>query len=176
MSVLFPPPPFQAGMCWVKLNVFCLENSLHNLSHTFGNISSNRKNLSIFIKMFQELRFNMEPVVSSCWAPLENKSMAPKRLKGQFWWHEGKDSFTVISILLFPPMNVRGRKILVTFVLLLLSSPCRWLCQRRLLSWWSYLSLHHRMARTLITKWPKPPHPNSYATSMKDSLRGASAH
>lgn len=51
-------------MCWVKLNVFCLENSLHNLSHTFGNISSNRKDLSIFIKMFQDLRFNLEPVVS----------------------------------------------------------------------------------------------------------------
>lgn len=61
-------------MCWVKLNVFCLENSLHNLSHTFGNISSNRKNLSIFIKMFQELRFNLEPVVSSPSAPLEKEN------------------------------------------------------------------------------------------------------
>ncbi|XP_056907218.1 kit ligand a isoform X2 [Takifugu flavidus] len=55
-------PKATGGMCWVKLNVFCLENSLHNLSHTFGNISSNRKDLSIFIKMFQELRFNLEPV------------------------------------------------------------------------------------------------------------------
>ncbi|NP_001153658.1 kit ligand a precursor [Takifugu rubripes] len=55
-------PKATGGICWVKLNVFCLENSLHNLSHTFGNISSNRKDLSIFIKMFQELRFNLEPV------------------------------------------------------------------------------------------------------------------
>lgn len=55
---------FQGGMCWVKLNVFYLEDSLQDLAHKFGNISSNRKDISIFIQMFQELRFNMDSVVS----------------------------------------------------------------------------------------------------------------
>lgn len=51
-------------MCWVKLNVFYLEESLQDLAHKFGNISSNRKDISIFIQMFQELRFNLDSVVS----------------------------------------------------------------------------------------------------------------
>lgn len=56
---------FQGGMCWVKLNVFYLEQSLHDLAQKFGNISSNRKDISIFIQMFQELRFNLDSLVSS---------------------------------------------------------------------------------------------------------------
>lgn len=52
-------------MCWVKLNVFYLEESLQDLAHKFGNISSNRKDISIFIQMLQELRLNMGSVVSS---------------------------------------------------------------------------------------------------------------
>lgn len=51
-------------MCWVKLNVFYLEESLQDLAHKFGNISSNRKDISIFIQMLQELRFNLDSVVS----------------------------------------------------------------------------------------------------------------
>lgn len=51
-------------MCWVKLNVFYLEESLQDLAHKFGNISSNRKDISIFIQMLQELRFNLNSVVS----------------------------------------------------------------------------------------------------------------
>lgn len=56
---------FQGGMCWVKLNVFYLEESLKDLAHKFGNISSNRKDISIFVQMLQELRLNLEPVVSA---------------------------------------------------------------------------------------------------------------
>ncbi|XP_029290218.1 kit ligand a isoform X2 [Cottoperca gobio] len=59
-------PKEEAGMCWVKLNVFYLEESLQDLAHKFGNISSNRKDISIFIQMLQELRLNMgsvEPVM-----------------------------------------------------------------------------------------------------------------
>nr|ABW91106.1 kit ligand [Gasterosteus aculeatus aculeatus]ABW91112.1 kit ligand [Gasterosteus aculeatus aculeatus] len=52
-------PREEGGMCWVKLNVFYLEESLKGLAHKFGNISSNRKDISIFIQMFQELRLNM---------------------------------------------------------------------------------------------------------------------
>lgn len=51
-------------MCWIKLNVFYLEESLQDLAHKFGNISSNRKDISIFIQMLQELRFNLGSVVS----------------------------------------------------------------------------------------------------------------
>lgn len=29
----------------------------------------------------------------------QNKNMAPKRVKGVFWWREAKDSFTVASTL-----------------------------------------------------------------------------
>ncbi|TNN48440.1 Kit ligand [Liparis tanakae] len=56
----------EGGMCWVKLNVFYLEESLQDLAHKFGNISSNRKDISIFIQMLQELRLNMgslEPIM-----------------------------------------------------------------------------------------------------------------
>ncbi|XP_029379189.1 kit ligand a [Echeneis naucrates] len=59
-------PIEEGGMCWVKLNVFYLEESLQDLAHKFGNISSNRKDISIFIQMFQELRLNMgsvEPIM-----------------------------------------------------------------------------------------------------------------
>ncbi|KAM9854560.1 kit ligand a [Aulostomus maculatus] len=59
-------PKEEGGMCWVKLNVFYLEDSLQDLAHKFGNISSNRKDISIFIQMLQELRLNMgsvEPIM-----------------------------------------------------------------------------------------------------------------
>ncbi|XP_074489780.1 kit ligand a [Sebastes fasciatus] len=59
-------PKEEGGMCWVKLNVFYLEASLQDLAHKFGNISSNRKDISIFIQMLQELRLNMgsvEPIM-----------------------------------------------------------------------------------------------------------------
>ncbi|XP_073328804.1 kit ligand a [Pagrus major] len=52
-------PKEEGGMCWVKLNVFYLEESLQDLAHKFGNISSNRKDISIFIQMLQELRLNL---------------------------------------------------------------------------------------------------------------------
>ncbi|XP_035521079.1 kit ligand a [Morone saxatilis] len=59
-------PKEEGGMCWVKLNVFYLEESLKDLAHKFGNISSNRKDISIFVQMMQELRFNLgsvEPIM-----------------------------------------------------------------------------------------------------------------
>ncbi|XP_041795715.1 kit ligand a [Chelmon rostratus] len=55
-------PKEEGAMCWVKLNVFYLEESLQDLAHKFGNISSNRKDISIFIQMLQELRLNLGSV------------------------------------------------------------------------------------------------------------------
>ncbi|XP_075994392.1 kit ligand a [Genypterus blacodes] len=61
-------PKEEGGMCWVKLNVYYLEEGLKVLSDKFGNISSNRKDISIFIVMLEELRFSMgrtvEPAMS----------------------------------------------------------------------------------------------------------------
>ncbi|XP_034735029.1 kit ligand a [Etheostoma cragini] len=59
-------PKEEGGMCWVKLNVFYLEESLKDLAHKFGNISSNRRDISIFNQMLEELRLNMgsvEPIM-----------------------------------------------------------------------------------------------------------------
>ncbi|XP_078138980.1 kit ligand a isoform X2 [Centroberyx gerrardi] len=55
-------PKEEGGMCWVKLNVFYLEESLKDLAHKFGNISSNRKDISIFVQMLQEVRLYMGSV------------------------------------------------------------------------------------------------------------------
>lgn len=59
-------PREEGGMCWVKLNIFYLEESLKDLSHKFGNISSNRKDISIIIEMLQGSRIKMgalEPIM-----------------------------------------------------------------------------------------------------------------
>ncbi|KAM6937122.1 kit ligand a [Xenentodon cancila] len=52
-------PKQEGGMCWVKLNVFYLEESLQGLANKFGNISSNRNDISIVIQILQELRLKM---------------------------------------------------------------------------------------------------------------------
>lgn len=59
-------PREEGGMCWVKLNIYYLEESLKDLSHKFGNISSNRKDISIIIEMLQGSRIKMgslEPIM-----------------------------------------------------------------------------------------------------------------
>lgn len=59
-------PKQEGGMCWVKLNVFYLEASLQDLAHKFGNISSNRNDIRIFILILQDLRLKMgsvEPIM-----------------------------------------------------------------------------------------------------------------
>lgn len=55
-------PREESGMCWVKLNIYYLEDSLKALSHKFGNISSNRKDISIIIEMLQGSRIKMGPL------------------------------------------------------------------------------------------------------------------
>ncbi|KAG7523366.1 kit ligand [Solea senegalensis] len=52
-------PKEEGGMCWVKLNIYYLEESLDLLANKFGNISSNSKDINIFIQMLQELRLKM---------------------------------------------------------------------------------------------------------------------
>ncbi|TSS60368.1 Solute carrier family 23 member 2 [Bagarius yarrelli] len=50
-------PKEVSGMCWVKLNVFHLEESLKDLAQKFGNISSNKDYIETFIQMLQEMRY-----------------------------------------------------------------------------------------------------------------------
>ncbi|XP_041853791.1 kit ligand a [Melanotaenia boesemani] len=52
-------PKQEGGMCWVKLNVYYLEQSLDGLANKFGNISSNRNDIRIVIDMLKELRHRM---------------------------------------------------------------------------------------------------------------------
>ncbi|XP_030587466.1 kit ligand a [Archocentrus centrarchus] len=52
-------PKKEAGMCWMRLNIFYLETSLEDLSQKFGNISSNKNDINIFIHILQELRVKM---------------------------------------------------------------------------------------------------------------------
>ncbi|XP_062856156.1 kit ligand a isoform X2 [Trichomycterus rosablanca] len=52
-------PKEVSGMCWVKLNVFPLEDSLKDLAQKFGNISSNKDNIETFIQMLREMRFHI---------------------------------------------------------------------------------------------------------------------
>ncbi|KAM9470341.1 kit ligand a [Clarias gariepinus] len=50
-------PKEVSGMCWVKLNVFHLEESLNELSEKFGNISSNKEDIRKFVQMLKEMRY-----------------------------------------------------------------------------------------------------------------------
>ncbi|XP_028814852.1 kit ligand a [Denticeps clupeoides] len=52
-------PKDESGMCWVKLNVFHLEESLKDLANKFGNISSNKENINTFIQILLEMRYHI---------------------------------------------------------------------------------------------------------------------
>ncbi|KAL7885497.1 hypothetical protein AOLI_G00057920 [Acnodon oligacanthus] len=52
-------PKEVSGMCWVKLNVFHLEESLKVLAQKFGNISSNKDNIGTFVQMLREMRYHI---------------------------------------------------------------------------------------------------------------------
>ena len=53
-------PSFQAGTCWVVLNIYPLEQSLRKLANMFGAISSNKENIIVFIAMLKSLRFTFD--------------------------------------------------------------------------------------------------------------------
>ncbi|KAJ8374206.1 hypothetical protein SKAU_G00047860 [Synaphobranchus kaupii] len=52
-------PKDMSGTCWVELNTFHMEKSLKALAETFGNISSNRNNISIFVQMLEDVRYRI---------------------------------------------------------------------------------------------------------------------
>ncbi|XP_036376251.1 kit ligand-like isoform X2 [Megalops cyprinoides] len=52
-------PKEVSGMCWVELNVFHLEVSLTALAEMFGNISSNRNDISVLVQMLQDVRYRI---------------------------------------------------------------------------------------------------------------------
>ncbi|XP_015208226.1 kit ligand a isoform X1 [Lepisosteus oculatus] len=51
-----PRPEAVNDMCWVQLNIYYLEKSLSNLTKQFGNISSNKENISLLTHMMQNMR------------------------------------------------------------------------------------------------------------------------
>ncbi|KAL0968643.1 hypothetical protein UPYG_G00269560 [Umbra pygmaea] len=60
-------PKEVGGMCWVELNIFNLELSLQELAEKFGNISSNKYNITILIAVLKDKRFalkNLETVMN----------------------------------------------------------------------------------------------------------------
>ncbi|KAL2094035.1 hypothetical protein ACEWY4_011347 [Coilia grayii] len=56
-------PMEESGLCWVKLNVFHLEESLKALASKFGNISSNREHINTFILILREMRYHIGNVL-----------------------------------------------------------------------------------------------------------------
>ncbi|KAG5845825.1 kit ligand a isoform X1 [Anguilla rostrata] len=52
-------PKKEGGHCWVELNVYHLEESLKELAQKFGNISTNRNNITIFVQMLQDVRYRI---------------------------------------------------------------------------------------------------------------------
>lgn len=52
-------PKEVSGMCWVKLNVLYMEESLKELAQKFGNISSNKDSIETFVEMLRELRYRV---------------------------------------------------------------------------------------------------------------------
>ncbi|XP_062403311.1 kit ligand a isoform X3 [Sardina pilchardus] len=56
-------PMEESGLCWVRLNVFHLEESLRVLARKFGNISSNRDHINTFIQILREMRYHIGNVL-----------------------------------------------------------------------------------------------------------------
>lgn len=52
-------PRDMSGKCWVELNVFHLEESLKSLAEMFGNVSSNRNNITVFVQMLRDVRYRI---------------------------------------------------------------------------------------------------------------------
>ncbi|XP_057180339.1 kit ligand b [Triplophysa rosa] len=48
------------GACWLHLNLYPVESSLKTLAFKFGNLSTNRANITLFITMLQGFRFTLD--------------------------------------------------------------------------------------------------------------------
>uniref|UniRef100_A0A3B4FNY1 Kit ligand n=1 Tax=Pundamilia nyererei TaxID=303518 RepID=A0A3B4FNY1_9CICH len=55
-----------AGTCWVVLNIYPLEQSLERLTNNFGDKSTNRESLLIFIEILQTVIF----ILNSVWTEI----------------------------------------------------------------------------------------------------------
>uniref|UniRef100_A0A3B5M4P9 Kit ligand n=1 Tax=Xiphophorus couchianus TaxID=32473 RepID=A0A3B5M4P9_9TELE len=49
-----------AGTCWVVLNIYPLERSLEKLASMFGDMSSNRDDVNVFVTMLKSLRLTFD--------------------------------------------------------------------------------------------------------------------
>ncbi|XP_067247982.1 kit ligand b [Chanodichthys erythropterus] len=48
------------GACWLYVNLYKVESSLKTLALKFGNLSTNKANITIFIIMLENFRFNLD--------------------------------------------------------------------------------------------------------------------
>ncbi|KAK2892937.1 hypothetical protein Q8A67_012925 [Cirrhinus molitorella] len=48
------------GACWLYVNLYDVERSLDTLARKFGNLSTNKANITIFITMLQGFRFTLD--------------------------------------------------------------------------------------------------------------------
>ncbi len=58
----------KGGACWLYVNLYHVESSLKTLALKFGNLSTNKANVTIFVTMLEGFRFtldNEELVISS---------------------------------------------------------------------------------------------------------------
>ncbi|KAI4894865.1 hypothetical protein NFI96_019178, partial [Prochilodus magdalenae] len=78
-------PKEVSGMCWVKLNVFHLEESLKVLAQKFGNISSNKDNIGTFVQMLREIRYHIGNGLEDAVQEFDCHYREEKWLTGQYF-------------------------------------------------------------------------------------------
>ncbi|XP_076878228.1 kit ligand a isoform X2 [Brachyhypopomus gauderio] len=78
-------PKEVSGMCWVKLNVFHLEESLKLLAEKFGNISSNKDNIGTFVQMLREIRYHIGNGLENAMFDFECHYREVKWLTGRYF-------------------------------------------------------------------------------------------
>lgn len=50
----------KGGDCWLYVNMYHVESSLKTLALRFGNLSTNKANITIFITMLEGFRFTLD--------------------------------------------------------------------------------------------------------------------
>lgn len=88
----------QSGSCWVKLNVFNLEESLRALARKFGNISSNRDHINTFIQILREMRYHIGHAVLVSSANYIKKVLSPSTSGGPDVKYKFIKMLSIVSI------------------------------------------------------------------------------
>ncbi|XP_077565294.1 kit ligand-like [Stigmatopora nigra] len=90
-------PKEVAGACWVVLNIYPLEQSIRNLVNKFGDVSSNKENLVVFISMLKTLRFTLDHQDLESAMQVFQCHYREERLKNELYFHYIEDLLHVAS-------------------------------------------------------------------------------